>query len=65
MNQREVDARFDEIVYLSGVEHLLDVPVKRCSCGMEVRLAISVAVSLRTHILLLDEAVCVGDAALR
>jgi len=63
MKKREIDAQFDGIVDFSGVEQFLDVPVKRYSSGMQVRLAFSVAAHLRTDILLLDEVLSVGDAA--
>ena len=63
MKRREIDAHFDEIVAFSGVEQFLDIPVKRYSSGMQVRLAFSVAAHLRTDILLLDEVLSVGDAA--
>lgn len=61
MRQREVRKRFDEIVNFSGVEKFLDVPVKKYSSGMQVRLAFSVAAHLDPEILLIDEVLAVGD----
>lgn len=65
MSTAEIDKRFDEIVEFSEVGDFLDTPVKRYSSGMYVRLAFSVASSLDSDILLLDEVLAVGDAAFR
>jgi lipopolysaccharide transport system ATP-binding protein len=65
LTQREVRKRFDEIVDFSGIESFIDVPVKRYSSGMYVRLAYSVTSLLRSDILMLDEVMAVGDAAFR
>jgi lipopolysaccharide transport system ATP-binding protein len=62
MRRREIDARFDEIVEFSGVERFIDMPVKRYSSGMYVRLAFAVAAHLQPEILLVDEVLAVGDA---
>ncbi|MDR7547442.1 MAG: ABC transporter ATP-binding protein, partial [Armatimonadota bacterium] len=63
MTKREIDRKFDEIVAFSEVERFLDMPVKRYSSGMQVRLAFSVAAHLEPDILLVDEVLAVGDAA--
>ena len=65
MSKREIDAKFDEIVDFSEIGDFLDTPVKRYSSGMYVRLAFSVASSLDSDILLLDEVLAVGDSAFR
>jgi len=65
LSQREVRAKFDEIVDFSGIEDFIDLPVKRYSSGMYVRLAYSVASMLRSDILILDEVMAVGDSAFR
>ncbi len=62
MKKREIGKKFDEIVDFSGVEEFLDVPVKRFSSGMIVRLAFSVAAFLEPELLLVDEVLAVGDA---
>ena len=62
MRRREIQDRFDEIVAFSGVEKFLDIPVKRYSSGMYVRLAFSVAAHLETEVLAIDEVLAVGDA---
>ena len=63
MTRAEINKKFDEIVDFSGIEKFLDTPVKRYSSGMHVRLAFSVAAHLEPEILLVDEALAVGDAS--
>jgi lipopolysaccharide transport system ATP-binding protein len=63
LSRKEIAAKFDEIVDFSGIEQFIDVPVKRYSSGMYVRLAYAVASLLRSDILILDEVMAVGDAA--
>ena len=63
MRKPEIQAKLDEIVAFSGVEQVLDVPVKTYSSGMQMRLAFSVAAHLDADILLIDEVLAVGDAA--
>jgi lipopolysaccharide transport system ATP-binding protein len=63
MKRREIDRKFDEIVAFAGVEQFLDVPVKRYSNGMFVRLAFAVASHLDPEVLVIDEVLSVGDSA--
>lgn len=65
LTQAEIRKQFDEIVDFSGIERFIDIPVKRYSSGMYVRLAFSVASLLHCDILILDEVLAVGDAAFR
>ena len=62
MKKAEIKKKFDEIVQFSGIEKLLDTPVKRYSSGMYVRLAFGVAAHLDPDILIVDEVLAVGDA---
>jgi lipopolysaccharide transport system ATP-binding protein len=62
MSRAEIRRTFDEIVSFAEVERFLDTPVKRYSSGMYMRLAFSVAVHLRSEILVVDEVLAVGDA---
>ena len=63
MSRREIRTKFEQIVEFAGVAKFIDVPVKRFSSGMYVRLGFSIAAHLNPHILLLDEVLAVGDAA--
>ncbi len=65
ISQVEIRSKFDEIVDFSGIEKFIDVPAKRYSSGMYVRLTYAVASLLRSDILILDEVMAVGDAAFR
>jgi lipopolysaccharide transport system ATP-binding protein len=58
----QVRRQFDQIVEYSGVAAFIDMPVKRYSSGMYMRLAYSVTALLESEILLLDEVLAVGDA---
>jgi ABC-2 type transport system ATP-binding protein/lipopolysaccharide transport system ATP-binding protein len=62
LSRRDVRARFDQIVAFSGVERFLDTPLKRYSAGMRLRLAFAVAAHLEPDVLVIDEALAVGDA---
>jgi lipopolysaccharide transport system ATP-binding protein len=63
MSRAEVARKFDAIVAFTGIEKHLDVPVKRYSSGMYVRLGFAVAAHLDPEILFLDEVLAVGDLA--
>ena len=60
---RYVRARFDEVVEFAGVAHAIDRPVKQYSSGMQLRLGFSIAAHLEPEVLIVDEALSVGDAA--
>jgi lipopolysaccharide transport system ATP-binding protein len=62
MKRSEILRKFDEIVGFSGVEKFIDTPVKRYSSGMYVRLSFAVAAHMDPDILIIDEALAVGDA---
>jgi ABC-type polysaccharide/polyol phosphate transport system ATPase subunit len=63
MRRKEIAAKLGSIVEFSGIGDFIDVPVKRYSSGMYVRLAFGVAAHLDPDILLLDEVLAVGDFA--
>ncbi|WAA67387.1 ABC transporter ATP-binding protein [Microbacterium oxydans] len=65
MKQREIEARYDEIVAFSEIEQFIDQEVKHYSSGMFMRLAFSVAIHVELDVLLVDEILSVGDAPFR
>jgi homopolymeric O-antigen transport system ATP-binding protein len=62
MKRGEIGRRFDEIVSFAEVESFINTPVKHYSSGMYMRLAFAVAAHLEPEVLLVDEALAVGDA---
>jgi ABC-type polysaccharide/polyol phosphate transport system ATPase subunit len=63
MRRSEIARKMDSIIEFSGVEKYIDVPVKRYSSGMYVRLGFAIVAHLNPDILLLDEVLAVGDVA--
>jgi len=62
MTRSEIRRKFDEIVAFSGIAQFIDMPVKRYSSGMTVRLGFAAATVIDPEILILDEVLTVGDA---
>ena len=63
MRRAELKRKFEAIVDFAEVERFIDMPVKRYSSGMYVRLAFSVAAHLEPDVLVVDEVLAVGDNA--
>lgn len=62
LSKEEVDARFDDIAAFADIGEFIEQPVKIYSSGMYVRLAFSVIAHVDAEILVVDEALSVGDA---
>jgi len=65
MSQDETDARFAEIEAFADIGDFIDQPTKTYSSGMLVRLAFAVTTSVNADVLLIDEALAVGDVFFR
>lgn len=63
LTREEMEERFDRIAAFADIGEYLEQPIKTYSTGMAVRLAFSVAISVDPAILLIDEALAVGDTA--
>jgi ABC-type polysaccharide/polyol phosphate transport system ATPase subunit len=65
LSRDKLEEKYDEIVAFAELEEFMDLPMRTYSSGMYGRLAFSVAVNMDPDILLIDEALSVGDARFR
>jgi lipopolysaccharide transport system ATP-binding protein len=63
MTQKQMEARYNDIVKFADIGEFLDQPVKTYSSGMYARLAFAVAIHVDPEILMVDELLSVGDEA--
>lgn len=62
LKKEEIDSCFADIADFANIGDFIDQPVKMYSSGMYVRLAFAVAINVNPDILVVDEALAVGDA---
>lgn len=65
MSRAEIHRKFDRIVEFAGIGDFLDMPVKRYSSGMYVRLGFAIAAHTEPEVLLVDEVLSVGDVSFK
>jgi len=65
LRKKEVDRKLQDIIAFAELEEFIDMPVKRYSSGMFVRLGFAVPAHMEVDVLLVDEALAVGDMAFR
>lgn len=61
MHKKEIKTQVNKIIDFSGLKEFINVPVKRYSSGMYMRLGFAVAIHVNAPILLIDEVLAVGD----
>ncbi len=65
LTRREVEERLDDIIAFTELEDFIDLPIRTYSSGMRARLHFAIATSIEPEILLIDEALSVGDEVFR
>ncbi len=63
LSKKHIGSSFNEIVRFAELEDFIDSPIETYSTGMCMRLGFAIAASMEAEVLLIDEALAVGDAA--
>ena len=61
LSKQEAEQQVDEITEFAGLEDYIDLPMRTYSSGMKARLQFSIATAVKPEILMIDEALAVGD----
>lgn len=61
MERSEIEAQYDDIVEFTGLQDFIDMPMRTYSSGMSARLKFAIATAKQHEILIVDEALSVGD----
>ena len=65
LSKRKIQSIYPDIIEFSGLQQFIEQPVKTYSSGMKARLGFSIAAMLEPEILIIDEALSVGDLEFR
>ena len=65
MTRAEIEEKFDDIVEFTGLRDFIDMPMRTYSSGMSQRLKFGIATAVQHEILIVDEALAVGDKQFR
>jgi teichoic acid transport system ATP-binding protein len=65
LSLEEIESRYDEIVEFSGIRKFIELPMRTYSSGMTARLKFAIATARTHEILIVDEALAVGDRNFR